>query len=217
MAPSFVTDHILAHHYMPTYAGWLESHAWTYGYEFHKQMLQVLQWRYRKPHWLLKAPNHHEHLPTLLATYPDARIVQTHRDPIQAMSSVTDLLGCLQHQRSDRPFDAAGFEKLMVGEATARRLERVMQLRDEGVVRPESIADVRYEDLIEDPLRAVRGVYAHFALPLGDEAVRRMSAYVASKPRHKFGRHDYDASVAAAAERPLFERYQRRYGISNEI
>ena len=47
----------------------------------HKRQLQVLQWLDRRQHWVLKCPNHLSGIRQLLDTYPDARIVYTHRDP----------------------------------------------------------------------------------------------------------------------------------------
>ena len=84
------------------------------------------------------------HLDTLLTIYPDARIVQTHRDPIKCMASTTSLMGTLYSMRSDQPFNAAMFEDIIMGEATAQRLEGVMAQRESGVVPAENIADSRY-------------------------------------------------------------------------
>ena len=67
--------------------------------------------------WLLKAPEHQVHLDTLLKVYPDARIVQTHRDPIKCMASTTSLMGTLYSMRSDQPFNAQLFDNIIMGDA----------------------------------------------------------------------------------------------------
>ena len=72
-----------------------------------------------------KAPAHQNHLDLLLETYPDARIIQTHRDPIKCMASTTSLMGCLYYMRSNLPFDSKAFEDIIQGEATASRLDRL--------------------------------------------------------------------------------------------
>ena len=93
-------------------------------------MLKILQWKNPRKRWLLKAPEHQVHLDTLLAVYPDARIVHTHRDPLKSMSSATSIMGTFYSMRSDQPFNAEMFESIMMGEATARRLEAVLKGAD---------------------------------------------------------------------------------------
>jgi hypothetical protein len=133
MANSFVSDHIAALHQAPEYGALYAAADMRPAYRDHRTILRILQWKNPRGHWLLKAPAHQSHLDALLETYPDARIIQTHRDPIMCMASTTSLMGCLLFMRSDLPFDAHAFEDIMLGEATARRLERVMEQRRTGV------------------------------------------------------------------------------------
>ena len=130
MCPSFISDQISALHQIPSYAGYCAQADYVPVYEFHKKILQILQWKNPRQRWLLKAPEHQAHLQTLIKVYPDARIVQTHRDPIKCMASTTSLMGTLYSMRSDQPFNAELMESIIMGEATSMRLEDVMgQLR----------------------------------------------------------------------------------------
>lgn len=218
MAGSFITDHFQALQQTPSYDALLASVDWAPAYRHHRRMLQLLQWRCPGRYWLLKAPNHMNQLPTLLREYPDARIVQTHRDPIKCMASAANLLGTLFWMRSDKGFDATAFEDVVMGEATAARLERVMQWRDDGVVPAGQIADSRYQDLMEDPLAAVRHIYAQLGRSLESSVAECMAAYLAEKPRGKFGAHQYEtgADAQVSEERRLFARYQARYQVPDE-
>ena len=216
MAGSFISDHIGSLHQTPSYAMWCADADYLPAYQYHRKVLQVLQWRNPRARWLLKAPEHQVHLEVLLQVYPDARIVQTHRDPIQCMASTTSLMGTLYHMRSDQPFNAAMFENILMGEATAQRLEKVMDQRDSGLVPPANIADSRYQDLIEDPLANIQRLYRHFGLELSDTAKTAMQAYLAAKPKGKFGTHRYPVQAEHLSARPLFERYQTRYQVPNE-
>ncbi|WP_438985457.1 sulfotransferase family protein [Aequoribacter sp.] len=216
MAGSFISDHIGSLHQTPSYAMWCAQADYLPAYKYHRKVLQVLQWRNPRARWLLKAPEHQVHLDVLLQIYPDARIVQTHRDPIQCMASTTSLMGTLYHMRSDQPFNAAMFENILMGEATAHRLEKVMDQRDSGLVPPANIADSRYQDLIEDPLANIQRLYRHFDLDLSDTAKTAMQAYLAAKPKGKFGTHRYPVQEEHLSARPLFERYQTRYQVPNE-
>ena len=216
MANSFISDHIVSLQQGTEYAAWYASADLTPAYEYHRTLLQILQWKNPRQHWLLKAPAHQNYLDILLRVYPDARIIQTHRDPIKCMASATSLMGCLYYMRSDKAFDAGAFEDFMQGEATAQRLEQVMRQRENGVVPARNICDSRYQDLMQEPLGCVEHIYAHFDAPLTSTAKERMQAYLAAKPRGKFGAHRYEVGDAERAERKLFQNYQRAYQVPDE-
>lgn len=217
MAGSFISDHIAALHQTPSYSTWCSGADYLPVYQYHKTVLQILQWKNPRKRWLLKAPEHQVHLDTLLAIYPDARIVQTHRDPIKCMASATSLMGTLYSMRSNQPFNAAMFEDIIMGEATAKRLEHVMNQREAGIVPAENIADSRYQDLMDDPLACIEGIYEHFGMPLGDAAKGRMLDYLESKPKGKFGTHEYRVDESRSRDRALFARYQQAYRVPDEM
>lgn len=143
-------------------------------YEYHKTILQILQWKNPRTRWLLKAPEHQVHLDTLLQVYPDARIVQTHRDPIKCMASTTSLMGTLYYMRSDQPFNAQLFDNIIMGDATAQRLEHVIAQREQGLSRRQNIVDSRYQDLLDDP----DGLHRQYLCALWHRTLReRQGAY----------------------------------------
>src|SRR2546422_2291535 len=89
-------------HHVPSYDRWLESADLRPVYASHRRQLQYLQWRCRGERWVLKSPGHLWALDALLAVYPDARIVQTHRDPLRVVASLTSLVTLLRGLASDR-------------------------------------------------------------------------------------------------------------------
>ncbi|NCF16891.1 MAG: sulfotransferase, partial [Haliea sp.] len=151
IAATFISDHNASLHQTPSYSAWCAQADFLPVYEYHRTILKILQWKNPRKRWLLKAPEHQVHLDTLLQVYPDARIVQTHRDPIKCMASTTSLMGTLYYMRSDQAFNAEMFENIIMGEATANRLEHVIEQREQGVVPAANIADSRYQDLMDDP------------------------------------------------------------------
>lgn len=218
-AHTFVSDHIAALIQSPSYHSWLAEADMEPVYRYHKRLLQVLQWRRPAQHWLLKAPAHLSHLETLFKVYPDARVIQTHRDPIKSMASATSLLGTLYWTRSDQHFEASLFEDLMLGEATAARLDRVMAQRDTGAVPAAQITDSRYQDLIDDPEATVSHLYDWLGLHFSDNDKQRVHDYLQYKPKGKHGAHRYTppSPEQVARERPLFASYQQRYHVPNEL
>jgi hypothetical protein len=216
---TFLGDRFMALHQVPGYAAWAGAQDMRPVYAFHRRMLQILQWRLARERWVLKAPAHMNWLPALLAVYPDACIVQTHRDPLQVMGSVASLLSAILWMRSD-DVDPRIIEASFGGAALVAQLEGVMRLRDSGALDPARLFDVRYADLMSDPWSTIAGVYEHFGLELAAAARSRMERYLAHKPRGKFGRHEYsfaDLGLDLGTERERFARYQERYGVKSEV
>lgn len=217
MAGTFISDHIASLHQTHSYSALCVEADFRPVYEYHKTILQILQWKNPRKRWLLKAPEHQVHLDTLLQVYPDARIVQTHRDPIVCMASTTSLMGTLYYMRSDQPFNAQLFDNIIMGEATAQRLEHVIRQREQGIVPATNITDSRYQDLMDDPMGCIARIYAHFGMPLSDVAGQRMQQYLRDKPKGKFGAHRYEVDDARSRERPMFRRYQALYNVPDEV
>lgn len=214
MANTFLSDHCASLQQATTYGMYYAQSDLSHVYEYHKIILQILQWKNPRKRWLLKAPEHQTNLQTLLKTYPDARIVQTHRDPIKSMASATSLLGSLYWMRSDKAFDASAFEDIIMGEATAKRLEAVIDQRQSGAVPEANIADSRYQDLMDDPISCIKGIYSHFNMTLSEKAANNMQVYLDQKPKGKHGTHDYSVDTS---ERDLFARYQQFYNVPSEV
>ncbi len=216
MAGTFISDHIASLHQTHSYSAWCIEADFLPVYQYHKSVLQILQWKNPRKRWLLKAPEHQVHLDTLLQVYPDARIVQTHRDPIVCMASTTSLMGTLYYMRSDQPFNAQLFDNIIMGEATAQRLEHVIEQREQGIVPAANITDSRYQDLMVEPMACIERTYRHFGMDLSLDARARMLAYLDNKPKGKFGKHQYRVDGARSRERPMFRRYQTLYDVPSE-
>ena len=220
MAPTMLSDHIASHYQAPSYHAVLAEADMGPVYAYHRRVLQSLQWRRGGEHgWLLKQPGHLGLLPQLFATYPDARLIQTHRDPLKCMASATSLLGTLYWIRSDAPFEASAFEDLIFGAATAGRLAQASAWRDGGAIPAAQVLDSRYQDLSDDPVAAVRRIYSFLELPFGEIETGRVTAYLQRKPKGAAGAHSYEhlSAEQAAKERPLFRDYQQRFGVPDEI
>jgi hypothetical protein len=219
MVNSFISGQIAAFYQSPSYAQWLAEHSWAPAYAYHQTILKILQWKNPREHWLLKAPNHLARIPELLSVYPDARLIQTHRDPMKTMASVTNLLGTLASARSDQPFDSSAFEGLMMAQGVAGQLERVIELREQGAIGEEAITDVSYRQLVDDPLGALECVYAGLGMSSNDAFVRGVGEYLKSKAGASRDSHRYPdpTSERIARDRPVFQRYQALYDVPDEV
>ncbi|MGB1581605.1 MAG: sulfotransferase family protein, partial [Nevskiales bacterium] len=78
--------------YVPSYGDWLKKQDMMPAYAYLKLLLQVLQWQRAGQRWVLKTPAHLGQLDTLLKVFPDARIIQTHRDPSKTTASFSSMV-----------------------------------------------------------------------------------------------------------------------------
>jgi hypothetical protein len=202
---------------VPSYQAWLDAADLRWVYAAHRRQLQYLQWHCRGERWVLKSPGHLWALDALLAVYPDAAIVQTHRDPLAVVASLASLVNLLRRLGSDRvDAHAVGAEwsaRLAAG------LERAMAVRARGLPASTRVVDVRFGDFMRDEIGTVRGIYDQLGLRLEAEAEARMRRFLTANPRDKHGRHRYTlaaAGLAAANERRRFAAYQERFRIPAE-
>jgi hypothetical protein len=212
---SFRSQHLVATFQVPSYAAWLYAADQKPAYRYYKRLLKLLQWRNPRAHWLLKSPEHQSYLPTLFEVFPDARVIVTHRDPVKAQGSVTNLLGTFYWMRSNRPFDAQAFEELLTPEGTAARLEQMIDWIESGAIPAGQIVHSRYADLIESPLDALEKLYARMSSSFAGPARAAVERYLAQKPRGKFGVHRYTVDRADRV-RQLFARYQAYFDVPSE-
>jgi hypothetical protein len=204
-------------HDVPSYQRWLETADLRWVYASHRRQLQYLQWRCPAERWVLKSPGHLWALEALLAIYPDACIVQTHRDPLKVIASLVSLVTLLRSLASDRIAPLA-----IAADWTARLaagLEHTMAVRARGLLPPERILDVAFGELVRDEIAMVRRIYAHFGMPLSAEAEARMRRFLAGNPADKHGRHTYTLAAAGldpVAERRRYAAYQERFAVASE-
>jgi hypothetical protein len=202
---------------VPSYAIWLATHDLAPAFRFHRRMLQTLQWKHARERWLLKAPSHLSVLPALFAVYPDARVVFTHRDPAKTVPSTASLMATLRRMRRD-DVDANAIAAAMV-RGVAIGLEKMMAERASGAIPDAQFVDLRYADLMRDPLAAIRRVYEQLDLPLPDAIAERMRAYLAAKPRAQHGEHRYDLAdfgIDPGRLRARYAAYVERFAVPLE-
>jgi len=214
---SFLSYQFQTTHYVPSYQSWLEAQDLRASYEWHRRFLQHLQWRGRGERWVLKAPAHLFGLPALFAAYPDAGMIFTHRDPTEVAASLASLTTHLRDTFSETVDPkAVGAE---MTERWARGIYRALEDRDAGHARPEQFYDVRYTDLVRDPIGTVRRLYAHYELPFTAAAEDRMRRFLAENPKDKHGQHAYtleDLGLDADDLACRFKAYREHFGIPSE-
>ncbi len=218
LAHQLTTDKFIGEFDIPSYMGWTSFNDIGPAYAYHAKLLRLLQSRHRRKRWALKAPSHLHLLPTLFATYPDARVVIPHRDPLRVLGSLTNLMASLRWMRSDH-VDYDGVVAAM-SFGSHYQMENLSKLRDDGTIPHDQIFDVRYADLVADPIATVTKIYAQFEIPFTSEFESRLRARLASRPREKRAAHEYsfeDTGLDLTEERAKHTAYQARYDVPSEL
>jgi len=217
MSASFLAARFQTTYNVPSYEAWLNAQDMRPAYAYHWRFLQHLQWRTPAARWVLKAPSHVFAFDALLETYPDARIVQTHRDPLTAVASVASLSSVLHRAFSWRR-EPSRFGREVTDRWT-EGLERSLELRRTGRVAPERLIDVHHHEVVDDPMGVVRRIYSQFEMPLTTAAEARMRAFLEANPRHKHGPHDYALDAFGLDAQDLIRRfraYSEHFGVRPE-
>jgi hypothetical protein len=199
-------------HRAPSYLQWLEDQDLLPAYRMHRRVLQHLQWRCPAERWVLKAPAHMFDFEALFATYPDACVVMTHRDPVEVTASNASLTATLRSAFSDHvdPFE--------IGPECHRRwagaIGKALRSRDRGCAPAERFLDLSYAELVADPVGSVRKVYARFdvAFPPGME--ERIRLFLHQNPKDKFGKHRYrleDFGLEPEEVKEEYKAYRDRF------
>ena len=212
LSHSFLSSQFCSMYTVPSYQTWVREQDFRPAYELHRRFLQQLQWRCPGTRWVLKAPAHLPQLRALCAVYPDVGVIMTHREPLEVLASEASLHTVLRRTFSDAVDPVrVGRE---VAELTADEIHAGLAARDNGCATPQQFLDVRYRDLVRDPMGTVRTIYDRFAMALTPSAEARMRQYLAESPKDKHGAHEYSLAqfgLDPEEERTRYRAYRERF------
>ena len=189
--------------YVPAYSSWLAQQDWTDAYQRHRANLQLVGLNDQEKRWVLKNPSHLVALDALMAVYPDALVVQTHRDPVVAVASA-----CSLSAEATRGWSTV-FEGAVVGRTQLDLLSRSVAAFAEARARypADQFVDVQYDDFVADPVKTTWSIYDAFGLDWTPGVAAEVEALDAAsrsggrRPSHRYDLADYgltEAEVRAA-------------------
>lgn len=204
---------------IPAYNRWLLHEAdMAPAYRWHRRFLQHLQSEHMAERWLLKSPAHLWCLPALLAEYPDAVVIQNHRDPLKVIASISALGASLRQMTTDS-FDVGALaaqysDDIMLG------LDRGLEARRRDLFSPGQVVDVRYQDLRVDVIGTIGRIYDEIGLELTADAEARMRRFLDAHPGDQAGSlNRYSFADTGLDEAELRERarpYQEFFEVETE-
>ena len=203
--------------FVPTYDRWVMDCDMRSALKWHRRFLQVLQWKAPGKRWALKSPQHMWHLAHIHREYPDALFVQTHRDPVNTVISMSNLAATLQTLASDH----ADLHRVAAcyAEGLARGYDNTVAYRKSGLLPDSQVVDLYFRDFMADQVGTVRRAYAHFDMELSDHAATAMQDFLDENPADKHGKHLYqlaDTGLDLDRLRELFANYESYFDIPRE-
>ncbi len=180
---SLMSEEFVSSCRVPAYEAFLRSADLIPAYQWERRFLQHLQQKQRAARWVLKAPDHVYGLDALFAVFPDAVVIETHRDPLQVLKSSIHLNWVLRglYGRPEDPIQLAEREaRVLAGMA-----DRVAEFRRARPELAERFVDVSYGELTADPLAVVNRIYRRFDLTLTPEAAERIGRLASRRSRYR--------------------------------
>jgi len=181
-------------------------------YQWHKRQLQILSAQRSATRWLLKCPWHLWNLRALLAVYPDARVIQTHRGLVDTIGSQCSLNARIA-SKFQRRLDLHEVGRFWL-DYSCVGIERGLQAR--STIAASQVYDARLEDLRSKPLEVIEDLYTQFELPFEAGLVDRLRARIAEDPTAQLGEHAYDIADYGLTEAQIqgrFADYRERFEV----
>jgi hypothetical protein len=207
MALSFASHIFQSFAQVPTYSAWLVEKAdlqSTLSYQ--RRVMKLLQWGEPTRPWRLKCPSHVLWLEQLVAVFPDAKYVMTHRDLTDVILSVAelyaDIIGAFTDEMDPPYIGQLNVEHWSLG------MDRALAFRAAGA--DDLFYDIDFRAMQADPIGEVKGLYAWLGGPISDEFQERMRNWwtEAAAEREPSQRADpVEFGIDLEQVRPRFAQY----------
>ncbi|MCU1590105.1 MAG: hypothetical protein JWP11_1361 [Frankiales bacterium] len=198
---SFTSMSFDSFYWVPSYGIWLRSFDQSKAYGELREWLQVLQWQDASRagrRWVLKSPHHLTAANTVLDTFPDCRIVMTHRSPVQAVPSYASMVMSMTSQFSDAA------DPVAIGRYWSERFqETLLSFASVRESRPDRFVDVHFKAMLAEPLQEVRRVMTALDMTPGAADDAAWEAYLAQNRAERHGKHDYTAETFGLSDDQL--------------
>jgi hypothetical protein len=164
---------------------------------------------YRSPKRIvLKSPPHTARVRVLLEMFPKAKFVHIVRDPYVVFPSTVNLWKRLYRDEGLQVPTGDGLEDHVFD--TLTRMYEAFE-RDRKLIGPGQFCEIRYEDLIADPLGQMRLIYDRLELGGFEDVQPGIEKYVAGQKDYKTNRYQITPEMRAEVAR-RWGKYLTCYG-----
>lgn len=197
-----------------SYDAWWQCQDEEAAYRHFHRCVQLIGKNDPGKRWLLKNPGHIEHLDTLFAVFPDARVIQTHRDPGKAVPSLVSLLmnmnGLMEPDRKQQRAE------ILLRREVAKWANAVRKAEAVRAHHPEQVLDVVHADFHARPMETVEAIYRFIGMDIPEDTRAALLRRIEEKPELSHGVHRYsitDYGMTADEARAPFAEYIARYDL----
>jgi hypothetical protein len=188
-----------------TYDAWWQCQSELPSYRHLARTLQLMGSNEPEKRWLLKNPGHIANLDALFAVFPDALVVQTHRDPAKAVPSLCALLMHLHPIMEEGRHQQRAHN--MLARETAKWSAALRNAQAVRQARPGQVLDVVHGDFHQNPMRTIERIYAFAGLELSHAARCAMAQRIDGKPELSHGVHKYEVADFGMTQEEIRERF----------
>jgi len=196
---------------IPTYLEWFQNQDMTSTYEYHKLQLKYFGYNFKGMRWVLKAPIHLLFLEYLFKVYPDAQIIQMHRDPLDVVPSMASLGTISRGIYSNNVNEIETAQQFL--ELTAHNIDQSILYRQTAAKN--QFLDVSYSELVNDTMGTMKTIYTWLGVDFNASTQAIMSNWLAkSKSKRKGKLHQYSLeqfNLSRVKIRNRFENYYETY------
>ena len=196
---------------LPSYSEWIEEQDHTLAYEDLKKFIQYLQWQNpgrENKRWVLKSPHHLGFIDKMISVFPDAKIIQTHRDPIKTVPSFCSMCANLFEPLT------TNFDKVFIGKHWSSKLTRALNhCMNISEKHPDNFLDLEFLNMIKDPIDEMKKIYEFIGESFGEKTEVAMEAW-REENKHEMGAHKYSLEEYDLTESQIndnFAKYQQKY------
>ncbi len=212
---SFVSNILNCAWSAPSYDAWWQCQSEWPAYQYYYRCVQLIGSTSPEKRWLLKNPGHIDNLDLLFAIYPDARVIQTHRDPAKAVPSLVSLLMQLHAIMEEGRTELRG--EIMLRREVAKWAKAVQRADKVRESHPGQVLDVIHADFHREPMNVLEKIYAFIDMEITEQARAAFAQRIEEKPELQHGVHRYKISDYAMTEeeaREPFGDYIQRYDLA---
>ncbi|HTH28635.1 MAG TPA: sulfotransferase [Sphingobium sp.] len=199
----------------PSYDIWWQTQDELPSYRWLHRVYQLIGAHEPDKIWLLKNPGHVDNLDSLFTVFPDAKVIQTHRDPARAVPSLCSLLMKNHRVMEDGPDDVRA--RLMCVRETEKWAGAIRRAEPVRQAHAGQILDVVHRDFHAAPMATIERIYAFAGLKLTPQVRAAMEARIAQAPETSHGEHRYaiaDYGMTEDAIRERFGNYVERFDLA---
>ncbi|MGB8365329.1 MAG: sulfotransferase family protein [Rhizomicrobium sp.] len=189
----------------PTYDAWWQCQSEWPCYEHFYRCMQLIGSNEPEKRWLLKNPGHIDNLDLLFAVFPDAKVIQTHRDPAKAVPSLCALLMQLHAMMEEGRYEQRAH--IMLAREVAKWANAVRKADRVREKHPGQVLDIIHGDFHRDPMAVVKRIYGFIGMELTARAITDMTQRIAEKPELSHGVHRYNIADFGLTEDEVRERF----------